>query len=331
MQALNYPAAAARSLRKFIDEGRSKNFNGEFDPDIDACERLLGLLQMDICQHFQMPEGGHIFDDKLKGIRGRAIRLPYPLISVSYHCGPEHTFLGETYDSSQLIPVPKRVTVAIELPREKLPEGKQDIFPGCQRVCMVMALFSEGDEWRPCMSVALFPTDRWDGTGYEGDTFDPPAILKEPGGASFIARVSIMLPHFFNLATMAHGRDYAERSSYHDIGGEVAVVLELCEALTCTNVRSSVIQRAKPGLNARRARDGKLPILETKMLTVEVPIRHGATPHRGGTHATPIGMQLCRGHIRGWPKDPTRNMWIEDYARGDASKGVIKKTYAVTT
>lgn len=331
IQPLNYPASAARSLREFIAEGISKNCDGAFDSDILACKQMLAFLEMNECQHFQMPKGGHIFNDKLKGIQGRPIRLPHRLMSISYYCGPEDTELRETYDGSDLIPVPKRLAIAIELPREQLPPTRQNIFPGCQRICAVMAIFSEDKiHWKPCMSVAFFPTDKWDGTGYEGEMEDVPSMVKTPGGHSFIAKISVLLPHHYKTSVMLRGKEWTDRALYHDIGGEVSVLLELCEALTCTNVRSTVIQKARPELNARRVRDGKLPILETRILTLDLPIsRRVKTPHQGGTHATPIGIQLCRGHIRGWPNDPTRNIWIDEYARGTGD--VIKKTYQVRT
>ncbi len=325
VQALNYAADAARSLRGYIENGKRKNVNGEFTHDIESLERLLALLEMDVCQHFQLPEGGHIFNDNLKGIQGKPVRLPYPLISISYRCDEPVGLDKQTFDGSKLVHVKKRVIVAIELPREKLAD---DCFPGCQRLCMVMALFTNGEVWSPCVSVALLPTDKWDGTGYQGDTADAPSFLMEKGGPGFLSKIRIMLPHHFDQVIKRYDRDWAERSIHYDIGGEAAVVLELCEALTCTNVRESVIQRAKPGLNERRIRDGKLPILETRALTLDLPIsKRAKLPHQGGTHAIPIGTQLCRGHIRGWPNDPTRNMWIEDYARGTGD--VIKKTYQV--
>jgi hypothetical protein len=283
---------------------------------------------MDVCQHFQLPEGGHIFNDNLKGIQGKPVRLPYPLISISYRCDLPVGLDRPTFDGSKLIHVKKRVIVAIELPREKLLDNQYNFFPGCQRICMVMALFTNDEIWRPCVSLALLPTDKWDGTGYEGDLEDAPSFLMEEGGAGFLGKVSIMLPFHYDQIVRQSGKDWAARSIHYDIGGEAAVVLELCEALTCTNVRESVIQRAKPGLNERRIRDGKLPILETKILTLDLPIsRRAKVPHQGGTHAIPIGTQLCRGHLRGWPNDPTRNIWIEDYARGTGE--VIKKTYGV--
>ncbi len=328
MQALNYPAAAARSLREYIEQGKRENVNGEFARDIDSLEKLLALLEMDVCQHFQLPEGGHIFNDQLKGIQGKPVRLPYPLISISYRCDEPVGLDKQTFDGSKLVHVRKRVIVAVELPREKLTESQRNVFPGCERLCMVMALFTNTEIWRPCISVALLPTDKWDGTGYEGDTEDVPRFVMEEGGPGFLGKVSVMLPRHFEQVAQQHGKEWANRSIHYDIGGEAGVVLELCEALTCSNVRESVIQRAKPGVNERRKRDGKLPILETKILTLDLPIeRRVKIPHQGGTHAIPIGTQLCRGHIRGWPKDPTRNMWIEDYARGTGE--IIKKTYQV--
>jgi hypothetical protein len=330
VKALNYPAAAARGLRQWLDEGRQGGVDPALAADYEACQRLLALLEHPDCQHFQLPDGGHFFNDKLKGIQGKPVRLPYPLISISYHC-PMPPGAEETFDGSKLVHVPRRVAVAIEMGRDALAPRHSRIFPGCERICMVMALFNTAtapDLWRPCASVALMPTDKWDGTGYEGETIDPPTFMKEPGGVAFMGKISIMLPGFHQETIRNHGKDWAARSACYDIGGEGAAVLELCEALTCSNVKQHVIQRANPRLNARRAREGHLPFLETKVLTVVVPKPKGASPYRGGTHDSP-GFHLCSGHIRSWPNDPTRNIWIEDYARGDRAKGEIRKTYKV--
>ena len=339
MQPLNYAASAARGLERFLEGGKKELRRlidwGEPVPqdmarDIFSCERLLDLLRLPQCEHFQLPEGGHIFNDALKGIKGKPINLPYPLISVSYRVGADID--GETFDGSKLLYVPKRVAVAIELPRDKLPYGSQDVFPGCDRICMIMALFcTHGEEWKPCMSVALLPTDKWDGTGYEGPTADLPTFMKEPSGNAFMGKVCIMLPWHFQAAVRRHGDDYAHRSLYHDIAGEASAVLELCEALTCSNVSEAVIQEVRPRVNIRRAKEGKLPLWTTKVLTVKVPRRREEKPWQGGHHDTP-GYHLCSGYIRRVPwSNGTENQWIQDYARGDPAKGIIKKTYRITT
>jgi hypothetical protein len=328
MKALNYPAAAARGLARFIAKGKASPHAAAFATDIRQCERFLELLLMPECQHFQLPEGGRIFDDQLKGIQGKPARLPYGLVSISYRCDNNRDY-GDTFDGSKLIHVPKRVVLAIEIPAHEVAENYAHLFPGCERLCMVMAILcQQGEEWRPCIGCAILPMDQWDGTGYEGDIDRPPTFMKEPDGHAFMGKIRIMLPTHYDQLKRTHGADYAARSLYYDIGGEAAVVLELCEALTCSNVKEHIIQRANPRLNARRAREGHLPFLETKILTVVVPKQKGAAPYRGGTHDSP-GFHLCSGHIRGWPNDPTRNIWIEDYARGDRAKGEVKKTYKV--
>src|SRR6516164_999067 len=331
MQPLNYPASAARGLERFIAAGKAAAIPGS-EHDIFSCERLLDLLLLPQCAHFQLPEGGHLFDDKLKGIQGKPVRLPYPLISVSYRIDTQSALDSDTFDGSKLIHVPKRCIIAIELPRDKLPAGAQHVFPGCQWICMVMALFAvQGDDWRPCMSVALLPTDKWDGTGYEGPTVDPPTFMKEPTGATFMGRICIMMPWHFERAKRMHGAEYAQRSIYHDIGGEAEVVLEICEALACSNVYEEEIQNVKPRVNAQRIKQGKLPLWSTKVLKVRVPRRREQKPWQGGHHDTP-GFHICMGYTRRVPySNGTKTEWIQDYAPGDPAKRVIKKTYRLTT
>ena len=326
MQALNYPAAAARGLKHFIEREKARDLTGKYAVDITCCQKLLELLQFPECQHFQLPEGGHIFNDNLKGIQGKPIRLPYRLISVSYFVKNEPH--ESHFDGVAMHYVPKRVIVAIEIPRTELVGGDESLFPGCERLCMVMALFCKEEIWTPCMALAILPSDKWDGTDYAHGKDD--VFLREPGGAMFLGRIKIMLPTFYDRIVKAYGKSYASRSAYFDIGGEAATVLELCEALTCSNVHESTIQSANPNINERRERDGKLPLWETKTLTIDLPVtRSEDRPWRGGHHASPR-LHLCRGHIRSLPGGDG-NIWINDYARGDPTKGTINKTYKVRT
>jgi hypothetical protein len=342
VQALNYPAAAARGLERFIEDGKQElnrliawdqPVHPDMAHDILSCERFLGLLRFPLCEHFQLPEGGHLFNDELKAIRGKPVKLPYPLISISYRVDTQSPRDSNTFDGSKLVHVPKRVAVAIELAREQLPVNARDVFPGCQRVCMVMAIFAtEGDNWRPCMSVVLLPTDKWDGTGFEGETVETPSFMTDNKcDSSFVGKISVMLPWHYRQAVKMHGEDYALRSIHHDIAGEVEAVLELCEALSCSNVYEASIQEPRLQVNARRIREGKLPLWRTKVLKVRVPRGREQKPWQGGHHDTP-GYHICMGYTRRVPwSNGAETQWIQDYGRGDPAKGVIKKTYRVTT
>lgn len=345
MQALNYPAQAVRSIRELVAHGRRRDLSGELEEDWLGAERQCRMIQY--AQHFQLPDGGHIFNDKLKGIQGREAHLPYGITTVSYRIDKmvEDDAEGGTFDGSSLVRVPKRVVIAMEFPtclsdRFKSSKVFQDfnieknvvdrLFPGCTRFCYISAIFGRNDGfWFPCYSSVLVPLEMWDGTGYQGPRSEVPTFMREPSGAAFMGKVVITSPGFYKQFASEKGKEYAYRCASHDIGGEAIAVLELCEALTCTNVHEHVIQHEDKKLNARRARDGKLPILETKVLMVDVPKhKHAAKPWQGGHHATPR-YHLCSGHMRSWPRDPTKNIWIEDYARGDRSKGEVRKTYRI--
>lgn len=102
-------------------------------------------------------------------------------------------------------------------------------------------------------------------------------------------------------------------------------VFELIEALSCRNVTTANHQEAYKN-NAKRIKDGKLPIYETKMLVIDTKATPAEYRGSGGSHASPR-QHLRRGHIR---RHPTAgNLWINSCVVGDPSKGVINKSYAV--
>ena len=102
---------------------------------------------------------------------------------------------------------------------------------------------------------------------------------------------------------------------------EIYSVMELVEALSCLNVKTQLLEPVDALKQARRAKDGKLPIYETKILTI--PGSLGSGEHLGGTHSGPR-QHLRRGHIR---RLPVGNIWVNSHLVGDPSKGKIEKSY----
>lgn len=103
-------------------------------------------------------------------------------------------------------------------------------------------------------------------------------------------------------------------------------VLELVEALSCNNVASEIVERIDPALNARRRRQGKLPLYEVHRLVVKV----GGVAHAiGAPVADRNGPRehLRRGHVRRLPDG--RRTWVQCCVVGSRALGVIRKTYAV--
>ena len=115
-----------------------------------------------------------------------------------------------------------------------------------------------------------------------------------------------------------------DRTPMHEaVMGAGRSVLELVEALSCNNVAAEVVERIDPAVNARRRRQGKLPLYEVRRLVVKV----GDVAHAIGA---PVGDRngprehLRRGHIRRLPDG--RRTWVQCCVVGSRALGVIRKS-----
>lgn len=102
-------------------------------------------------------------------------------------------------------------------------------------------------------------------------------------------------------------------------------VLELCEALSCSNISHEPIEEINPAVNARRVRDGKLPFYETRILVVDTKNPSSTVEKQTGTHQSPR-QHLRRGHIR---RLPSANIWVNSCVVGSSKNGVINKDYFI--
>ena len=102
---------------------------------------------------------------------------------------------------------------------------------------------------------------------------------------------------------------------------------EFLEALSCTNVEISTHQPASPK-NAQRIKSHKLPIYETKVLTIKAGKESLSNAGNGvkGSHQSPR-QHLRRGHIR---RLESGNIWVNSCVVGSKENGVIDKQYKVT-
>lgn len=104
-------------------------------------------------------------------------------------------------------------------------------------------------------------------------------------------------------------------------------VLELIEALSCNNVAAEVVERIDPAVNARRRRQGKLPLYEVRRLVVKVGEQvHAIGAPMGGRNGP--REHLRRGHVRRLPDG--RKTWVVCCVVGSRALGAVKKSaYAV--
>lgn len=306
--ARNYAAQAERDLLNYAAALASrKTINGISVVD-DA--RFIHMMAKGIGRavHFVAPDGGTVFDDGLKGIKGTAIRLPYQEITLEYFVSR-----GIQSDTSDVIlnPIEKRVIYAYESEKTK--------------AIHVAAAFFYNGKWNPCLGVWLLPLDWDDFTDAKSPGFDP--VVGNEHGGRITGRLGTFTPGLQKLFAAQVGETQAARMNAHDITGEVSALLEIIEALTCTNVEPAIHQAADPKVNAKRIKAGKLPIYETKVLTIK-------PNHVSGESRGPLGHErnsprqhLRRGHIRRLPSG--KNTWVQSCVVGSSANGFIDKAYEV--
>lgn len=102
----------------------------------------------------------------------------------------------------------------------------------------------------------------------------------------------------------------------------------MCEALSCSNVDSEVIEKIDAKANEKRIRKGKLPLYETRRLVINVPL--SSTSDKTGSSSDRSGPRehLRRGHIRRLQDE--RKIWVQSCVVGHRELGLINKSYSVT-
>jgi len=106
----------------------------------------------------------------------------------------------------------------------------------------------------------------------------------------------------------------------------IVYLFELLEALSCTNVEISTHQPASQK-NEQRIKSHKLPIYETKVLTIKAGKKESSGIVAGikCSHASPR-QHLRRGHVR---RIESGNIWVNSCVVGNKENGVIDKQYKV--
>lgn len=257
----NYVAKVERAAKRVSDKFKESAHEGYGQMQVF----LTGIRD---AQHFVLPDGGVIFDDGLKGLEGMDVRLPFPVITVSF-LSDGHKVLLMAYEQFRDDAVQICVLVAVEIKTD----GAWSFMPGV--ATMVNGTISDG--------------------GFDAGVFDKTGYLSDSKA---------------NRATVAIG---------------IRPILELCEALSCSNVRHEPVEKINPAVNARRVRAGKSPIYETRRLVINAGQPtvegHGAV----GAHSSPR-QHLRRGHIR---RLPTANIWVNSCVVGRSENGVVNKDYSV--
>lgn len=293
---LNFAAQCARDTRLVADDLRV----GGMHDDAGTCARLAD--QITRAQHFALPENGSLFDDDLRALTGLSLRLPYKTITVEY--------IARTADG-----ILRRMALAEEIERD---DG----------LWVRVTAFAKGERWTPVPVAIELPSKAWE------DLSTPATQLHElaedpdicpPAPARYQFRPATILPGLLD-GIAADIRETARVIVSATAPAES--VMEMLEALSCANVRADIAERVDPNVNARRVRAGKLPIWETRVLTIVCPRTLHPATGRHGDRASPR-QHLRRGHVRHLADG--RRIWINAVLVGDPKNGAIRKFYSVRT
>jgi len=296
ISARNYAAQAESSLKT---HSRKLLANGFVDDSV-----AVSMFSQNIGKavHFALPDGGRIAMDELRGLTDVVVRLPYPSITIEYFTAEREGRVcvtpSGTVDATESYP--KRLALVTE---RETPEGVE--------LKVQVASFSQRfQEWLPqTLSFRIMP---WRGFF---NFYDKRVVL--PGNPE------IMLKQVFKVMTSKYGVESSFKNCLFDISDEVTATLEMLEALACSNVKSEVLEKIDVAKQRKRAKAGKLPIYETRILTL--PGGSSSGGGGGGSHNGPR-QHLRRGHIR---RLSTKSVWVNACVVGDPSRGIIEKQYRV--
>ena len=305
---------------------RLEGMGADYRYDAKVAEWLANRIRGAV--HFSLPDGGRILGDGLKGIAGSEIHLPYPEITIEYFVSEEPKEIEDT----ETVHSPRRVAWAAEMAtdaahawlRQMHPHwrGRVDTFAGmCDSVICVATVFEHNGMWLPASMSLMLPTRGWD---QEGEGVIEPLRPRMTGNRMQMTP-QVLFPSMYGPMVKKYGIDLALRYGVNDVSAEASALLEMIEALTCSNVGITTAQTANAAVNERRVRSGKLPIYETKVLTIETPkTTRSATTIGCGDRSSPR-QHLRRGHIR--ELGSGKRIWVTSCVVGSA--GFVHKRYRV--
>lgn len=296
--AKNLAGKAEQSLLKSIPNVEKRSAK-----DAKGIELVLKIMNKGV--HFAMPADGKLFDDNLKGIRGEKLRLPYKNIIVEYE-----------REQGDLAAPNASVVYAQEYINKK---GKDEITVVSARRILnnkwelnPIGLFIVAESWDPLMPINKKIK------GFNGKPVDNKEKALACSPFSF-------MPDLYEYIK-GLGESNLLDSFIADMVFDADSVLELVEALSCSNVSTTTLQN-RPRKKTKGKRKNKPPyqMYETKVLTINTPrvINSGPPQRTGKKHASPR-QHLRRGHIR---RLKDRKIWVNSCVVG--TKGFINKSYKV--
>lgn len=243
---------------------------------------------------FVLPKGGKILNDRLRGLP-EDFRLPFPKIVLEYE--------AEDWVENG-VASPKRIVFAQEIDISKI-----EIF-------VVYSIVENGVEaWQFTPALARVCRVSED---------DPAPLVPEDAEIVRDDLISI----FCSTGTLAHelwGDEWVENAQL-EMSNEMCAVLELIEALSCSNVSHESLPMRRLAKSA--AKRGALPFDEYKVLVVTNKDRNDMNICQSFGDRRSPREHLRRGHVRRYTNG--LRVWIQSCVVNAGAGGRIHNDYLVS-
>ncbi len=305
---------------------------------------LAGCLRDSV--KFLLPDNGHLFADRdYRPAMFELQRLPYPLCALEFRADEQLYAQG-----SDLVQADKRIALCFD--PHKLPPYLAKLLDGLllgglgalpERCVAITSVYFGNGVWGAAVGIVVVDLDG-----------DEPIQLSDE--AQVLAATGGRGPMTLNIAAQVRGtpskhalpttfytfpersrlvgltNDAAYEALYIDTLDEVGVVYEFLAAINCANVDTSDVA-APAKLNAKRARNGRVPFYAYKVLDLAPSSGHDpAHPGAGGGHGSPR-THLRRGHLRRLgERSNNKVLWINaSVVNAGKAGGPVSATYKVKT
>ncbi len=316
---------------------------------------------------FILPDSGLLMDVHPSRINAEIpldmVRPPFPVTAAEYRMSPQDSSVGD-----QAVVSTRRIALIFDLPGTAtakplsgfpshllhfLHKRSQPDFDFSEGALGVISVFSDDGPvsdprppskmiWRSSIGMAVVPYRQAPASELVRNNAGNPRLNSlveetrtEIFGNNAISRktgyrvqiMEIFTDLYANLVRNV-GPDKAWAITVADAGHELLAALNLGLALNCANIGTDTIP-APAALNRKRARNGKPPLYEYRILVVHQGRSGDTAGERPGiTGRLSPRMHFRRGHIRRLGENRAKPfVWVSPTTVGSRDQGVIDKTY----
>lgn len=337
LQPMNYCTHAIEAF-----EGLIAKIEKSAMQDVSSDIEMFYVDMLQRAMKFMLPAGGRILDDEdYSPNKFDLLNLPFPVCALEFEAGDDR-FVPE----SGLAESNKRIALAFD-PHALSAEltrlfvrliGDSRVFDRLPKKALCVAAVFEvstqsvpGRMWvgsTGCVAIDL-ENDRPRPTNTEelDEAFllaIDPQRRKKPTRHALTAVAYPFVSRM--LSAGLTDRSEMDKIVLVDTVDEISVAYNFLAALNCSNVGHQKLP-ASAKLNAKRVRNGRMPLFDYHVLDIEVisGSRPESKPGMGGAHSSPR-THLRRGHIR---RLESRSIWINATVVNPGHSPMLNKDYRI--